>query len=355
MLFLNLFVLLAVLSVSSACSDFYMNFTDHKLSARTLDLGLNANWTITSWPRARHASDVLGNKLAFWGSPIGTLGLTANWFGDEHYGFPSLFGDSLNEKGLSCSLLTLINSQYEEKADDKLNVFAGLFCHYVATNYATVSDLQTALANIRIWGPDALAQHFVVRDSTGSSLVIEMINGAKRVYLDKNDGDSGYGIMTNEPAFDFHLENVKHYEWKRTLSRQAVATPGNFYPEERFLRVHMIKSGMQGQGYFDANASVSYQQAISLTAQVLNVITVPMGQQYGTDTGESSGEGSEPDHSVWGVIRDHATPALYWRDAGNPTFRRLSVKDMDFSEKAERKAIKLEEGAFFIDIKDQMK
>jgi choloylglycine hydrolase len=297
----------------------------------------------------------LGNKLAAWSSPIGTLGVTANWFGDEIYGFPSLFGDSLNEKGLSCSLLTLINSQYEEKASDKLNVFAGLFCHYVATNYDSVITLQTALQDIRIWGPDALAQHFVVRDATGASLVIECVDGVKRVYLDKNDGTSGYGIMTNEPGFDYHLESIKHYEWKRTLSRQAVAIPGNFYPEERFLRVHMVKSGMQDEGYFNSNASISYQQAFSLTSQVLNVITVPMGQQYGTDTGESSGEGSNPDHSVWGVIRDHSTPALFWRDSGNPTFRRLLLRDMDFSEKADRKAIKMQEGAFYIDMKDQMK
>lgn len=53
--------------------------------------------------------------------------------------------------------------------------------------------------------------------------------------------------MTNEPTFDWQVKNIDHYEWKRTLARQAVATPGNFYPEERFLRVHMIKSGMQAQ------------------------------------------------------------------------------------------------------------
>lgn len=107
---------------------------------------------------------------AQWPAKYGSVGFTANWLGDDHYGFPSLFGDSLNERGLSCSLLTLVNSKYEEKSDSKTNVFAGLFCHYVAANYESVYELQKDLLNIAIWGPDALAQHFVVRDKTESSV-----------------------------------------------------------------------------------------------------------------------------------------------------------------------------------------
>jgi ribosomal protein L27 len=39
---------------------------------------------------------------------------------------------------------------------------------------------------------------------------------------------------------------------------------------------------------------------------------VPMGNQYGTDTGESGGEGSGSDHTMFAVIRDHSDPAIYW-------------------------------------------
>lgn len=58
-------------------------------------------------------------------------------------------------------------------------------------------------------------------------------------------------MFTNEPTFDWHQKNIEHYEWKRTLARQSVAVPGNFYPEERFLRTHMVKSGMQAQGLME--------------------------------------------------------------------------------------------------------
>ena len=60
----------------------------------------------------------------------------------------------------------------------------------------------------------------------------------------------GFGIMTNEPTYNWHVQSVQHYEWKRGLERQAVAVPGNFYPEERFLRTHMIKAGTNSSTFW---------------------------------------------------------------------------------------------------------
>jgi choloylglycine hydrolase len=180
----------------------------------------------------------------------------------------------------------------------------------VTQSFANVNEVAEALDNVRIWGPQIVEEHFVMRDANGMSLVVELVDGKKKVYLDANDGVSGYGIMTNEPTFDWHLTNIEHYEWKRTLARQAVEVPGGWYPENRFLRIHMVKQGMQEMGLFDSAADI--QTALSLSAQVLNTVTVPMGMQYATDTGDNSGEGSGADHTMWGLMRDHADPAIYW-------------------------------------------
>jgi penicillin V acylase-like amidase (Ntn superfamily) len=185
------FLLLSVVvSYAAACSNFYMNFTSHKLSGRNMDLGAMSNWTMTSWPL--HAEDHGETpKLASWSPKFGVVGITGNWFGDDKYGFPSLFADSLNEKGLSCAMQALTLTQYEERSDTKENVFAGLFCFYASQNFDNVYDLQKALDNVAIWGPDALAQHFVVHDASGASLVIECVGGQKNVYLDTNNGENG--------------------------------------------------------------------------------------------------------------------------------------------------------------------
>lgn len=334
-----------------ACSDIYMNFTEHRLSTRSMDLGTQVNWTITTWPKKiREGTPLKGDPpSAFWPIKYGSVGISGNWFTDEHYGFPSFFADSLNERGLSCSLLMLVGTQYQKRSDDKTNIFAGVFCHYVVQTFESVTDLQQALPNIAIYGPDVLAQHFVIRDSTGSSLVVECINGEQRVYLDRNDNVDGFGIMTNEPTFDWHLENIKHYQWKRTLARQSVAVPGNFYPEERFLRAYMMKEGMQAMGLMSTPA-YAYQTAFAYSVQVLNTVSVPMGNQYGTDSGDSGSSEGEGDHTVWGVVRDHKNSILYWRDATNPTFRKLALKDVDLSVRGDKKSMQLESGPYYVDM-----
>jgi choloylglycine hydrolase len=131
-------------------------------------------------------------------------------------------------------MLTLVNTEYESPAADKKNIFYGTFCQFATQMFATVAEAAAAMDDIRIYGPPILEEHFILHDATGASLVIELVGGVKKLYLDLNDnGVTGFGIMTNEPELSYHLTNVEHYEWKRSLSRQAVAVPGGWYPEDR--------------------------------------------------------------------------------------------------------------------------
>ena len=138
-----------------------------------------------------------------------------------------------------------------------------------------------------------------------------------RVHTDLNDGgETGYGIMTNEPAFEYHLANIKHLQWKRGLARQSVSVPGSWYPEERFMRIYMVKTGMETPN--------SYSQAIMQAVHVLNTVTVPMGDQFGTDSGAKSGEG-KGDHTLYGVVYDHLGKQLYWRTTSNQNLQKLDL------------------------------
>ena len=119
---------------------------------------------------------------------------------------------------------------------------------------------------------------------------------------------------------------------------------------------------------------------------MLNTVSVPQGDQYGTDTGDDSGEGSAADHTVWAVIRDHAEPALFWytgevyllvlfmyvcgywwgiymsamhwsiirRDSANPTFRGLRLRDADLSPGAPQKIMALQIGPLYVDMVDSL-
>lgn len=160
--------------------------------------------------------------------------------------------------------------------------------------------------------------HHSLRDANGHSIVVEFVAGAMQVYQDLNDGGStGWGIMTNEPEYPWMVRNVQHYEWKRGLARPAAAMPGAWYPDERFLRIHLVKAGMP--------KPKTYQEAVMQAVQVLNVVTVPVGTQLGTDSGAGEGLG---DHTMWGVLYDHSQRQILWRTETNQNLQRMRLADL---------------------------
>jgi penicillin V acylase-like amidase (Ntn superfamily) len=52
-----------------------------------------------------------------------------------------------------------------------------------------------------------------------------MLGGEQQVYDDLNDGKDGFGVMTNEPEYPWHVRAVQHYEWKQTCARSATVGP----------------------------------------------------------------------------------------------------------------------------------
>merc|ERR1712232_27811 len=152
-----------------------------------------------------------------------------------------------------------------------------------------------------------MGTHFSVRDAMGQGVVIEFMDGEMQLYDDHNDkGKTGFGIMTNEPRFPWQVEAVRHLQWKQQLARSAVTMPGTWYPDARFQRIYLVKSGMP--------TPKTYEEAMMQAVHTLNTITVPMGDQIGTDSGKGEGLG---DHTQWGVVYDHKKRTIYWRSQAN--------------------------------------
>ena len=110
-----------------------------------------------------------------------------------------------------------------------------------------------------------------------------------------------------------------------------VAMPGSFYPDERFLRLHLVKSALP--------PPTSQREAIQHAAHVLNVVTVPMGAQMGTDSGAGEGAG---DHTMWGTIYDHKEKALYFRTMTNMNLQRVQLSDLKLGAGAAPKRLALD-------------
>merc|ERR1739841_454193 len=124
---------------------------------------------------------------------------------------------------------------------------------------------------------------------------------------DMNDGRNTFGVLTNEPPFDQQLQNVKHFH--------SADVPGNWFSGDRFIRTHLVKSGIE--------QPKSYQEAVANAVAVINSVTVPMGEIPGT-----GGQGSMHSHTHWGIIRDHHNPSIYFRSETNPSYSKVVLSNV---------------------------
>jgi choloylglycine hydrolase len=247
----------------------------------------------------------------------------------------------INEAGLTCDEQTLLTTEMAPPLNTSADINVKYFCQWALSNFATSDDVRAVLLNgtAHIWGTKetsgAKGVHHSLRDALGRSIVVEYVGGATQVYQDLDDGgNTGYGVMTNEPEYPFMVRLVQHYEWKRGLARPAATMPGTWYPDHRFLRLHLVKSGM--------SSPADYREAIQQAVHTLNVVTVPMGEQIGTDSGPGEGAG---DHTMWGVLYDHKQRILYWRTEHNQNLQRVRLADLPLEAGAPVKFLVLDDPA----------
>jgi len=273
--------------------------------ARTMDLGSWEDFELISKPP--EDSDNLGY-----------VGIYPKARHTDKIGIERGVAAGMNTAGLSCDMQTLINSKYPPKPTDKTGVFIGFFCDWALSTFETTGDVKNALLSTHsVYGPSVFAQHFSLRDADGKSIVIEFLDEETLIYDDHNDGKEGFGIMTNEPPYPWHVENVKHYEWKKSLAKPLLDAPGAFYPDHRFLRLHSLKGGLE--------EPKSHKDLIMNAVHLLNSVTIPPGSQYGTDSGDGEGEG---DHTIFGVVYDHTSLTMYLRSYENQSLQRISLREL---------------------------
>jgi choloylglycine hydrolase len=315
---------LALSSTASACSSFTLD-NEHRLSGRTMDVGDS----ITAWGL---------ETVPLGDGPIPAAEYGYVRFYDRSGRDANLTEAGLNTAGLSCDMLHLNNSTYPSASGTAADVWVGFFCDFALARFNSSSAFAEFVSAGRVvfhggGAPKADDQHFVVRDALGLSVVVEFEGGAAKVYADAADGELGFGVVTNEPPFPWQVANARHMLWKRSLARPAVGLPGAYYPDERFLRLVETKAALR--------PPPSYRAAVMQVVFVLNTVTVPPGEQYGTDTPLSAAQQGRYGHTNFGVVYDHAKTAIYWRSEFNMNLQRLRLSDAELGHGAERKRLSL--------------
>jgi choloylglycine hydrolase len=321
---------LVVVPPAQACTGIELIAVDGTVvRARTLEFGIDLKSNVIMVPRgySRTGTTPDGKPGKTWTSKYATLGANA-------LGMPILI-DGLNERGLAVGLFYFPTSaKYQPYApgDAYKTLAPWELGSYILENFATVDEVRANLPNIVVPGVVLEAwkfsppAHYVVHDATGKSIAVEYTDGKLNIY------DNPLGVMTNSPAFDWQMTNLRNYvNFSLTDLQPAkvggvtlvpfgqgtgmLGLPGDFTPPSRFVRaVAFSQSVLPSQtGY----------EAILQAFHILNDFDIPKGASRASDKDEHGNVVA--DHTLWTSAIDLKAKRFYFRTYENSEIRMIDL------------------------------
>ncbi len=178
-----------------------------------------------------------------------------------------LYAECANEKGLAMAGLNFPASAYYPKPGSIKGAFELApyeFVSYVLSNFTTVKEVKQWIntSNLQLVDEPIIPQiptatlHFIIYDKNDDCITVEPTKDGIKVY------DNELGILTNNPTFDWHLQNLAFYqnlgveqktsaEWLKYKSLPfgqgfaSVGLPGDWTPPSRFVRTAFLKACSQ--------------------------------------------------------------------------------------------------------------
>ncbi len=191
-----------------------------------------------------------------------TIGMAYNLpMGSKHY---PLYAECANEKGLAIAGLNFPSFAYFPKPGSIKGAFELApyeFVPYVLSQFTTVKEVKQWMTSTNLQLVDApiapglgvATLHFIIYDKNDDCITIEPTKEGIKIY------DNELGILTNNPTFDWHLQNLAFYqnlgvqqktsaEWMKYKSLPfgqgfaSVGLPGDWTPPSRFIRTAFLKA-----------------------------------------------------------------------------------------------------------------
>ena len=169
-----------------------------------------------------------------------------------------LYFEATNEMGLSMAGLNFPeNADYKEYDKHKENVTPFEFIPYVLGRCRDVYEAKKLVEGINLvkinFSEDLPLSplHWIISDKE-KSITVESVKEGLKIY------DNPYGVLTNNPTFDYHLMNINNYmglhegfaenklsEVRKldnySLGMGALGLPGDYSSASRFVRAVFIK------------------------------------------------------------------------------------------------------------------
>jgi choloylglycine hydrolase len=306
--------------------------------ARTMEFAIDIHSDVIMVPRgyARTGTTPDGKEGLKWKAKYASVGANG-------VGLPVLF-DGLNEKGLAAGTFyfpTSAGYMPYTAADEGKTIAQWEVGSWVLENFASVEEVKANIGNIIVpavvfsgWGfaPEA---HYVVHDASGKSIVIEYVGGKLNIY------DNPLGVVTNSPAFDWHMTNLRNYvNFSMTnvppvklgsvtllpfgQGSGMLGLPGDFTPPSRFVRAVAFSQSV--------SKPKTGNDAVLEAFHVLNQFDIPKGAAREHEKDEHGNVLA--DYTIWTAASDLNAKRYYFRTYENSQIRMLDLMKMNPDAKA---------------------
>ena len=206
--------------------------------------------------------------------------------------FP-LYFEATNEKGLSMAGLNFPqNAHYYDYAEGKENVAPFELIPYLLGSCENVKSARRLLENVNVINLSFSEElpvsplHWLIADKTGS-IVLECTEAGMKIY------DNPFGVLTNNPTFDFHLTNINNYMHLHegaaenrlssaslsnySLGMGAIGLPGDFSSASRFVKAVFVKEKSRC-GEDEKSAVNQFFHILQSVAMPRGCVMIPSGE-----------------------------------------------------------------------------
>jgi penicillin V acylase-like amidase (Ntn superfamily) len=240
-----------------------------------------------------------------------------------------LYFDCGNDAGLAVAGLNFPGyAQYATEAvDGATNVAAFEFPLWVASQFASVDEVEAALADVVIVDrpindkyPSSLL-HWIIGDSK-RAIVVEYTSDGLHVFDDDVD------VLANQPGFGWHHENLRNYlnaspdfPEKIVLNRADLVPfgsgslmrgiPGDYYSPSRFVRAAYVHAHYPGKTTEEENVSRAFHTL----------------QQVAMVDGSAAMGSGEFEKTTYTGLFSSRTMTYYWNTYEDPAVRSVAMAD----------------------------
>ena len=257
--------------------------------------------------------------------PLAVIGMAV-----EAMGIP-LYFDCANEAGLAVAGLNFPGYAHfaPQAQEGRFNIAAYEFPLWVASEFTTVDEVEEALAGVTVVAkpvgehyPVSLL-HWMIADAS-RSIVVECREDGMHVFHDDVD------VLTNQPAFDWHRENVRNYltlspafpanaSWGAAelapfgAGHGMLGLPGGYTSASRFVRAAYLNASYPAEEGEHANVARLFR--------TLGAVSMVKGAACMAD--------GTPEVTLYTGGYSAATQTYYYSTYDDPAIRAFALADYD--------------------------